>query len=247
MVSFNVSRRAIAWAIALAIASLPMVSWEMAAASDSSSATSGNRLNKTALSDLEAEVLVQLGQIAPVGMRIDHVMLTCDPSAGSTLKAIVPGVNQFASRSFMVELVKDERSSYCSATMEASRRVLVANRDLQSGETVVDSDFQSQWIDAFGVSAGALSEFPHQGPYVSATFLRAGQPLFQNTLVRPIAVHAGDTVTVLVKNGPVTVHAQLQAQSQAPIGDSVTVVNPAGGTPVMVTVTGPKSAELVLQ
>ena len=93
----------------------------------------------------------------------------------------------------------------------------------------------------------ALSDFPDHGPYVSATALRPGQPLFANVLLRPIAVRSGDLVMVQVKNGPVTLHAQLQAQSQASIGDNLTVVNPAGGAPVVVTVTGPRHAELVIQ
>ena len=84
-------------------------------------------------------------------------------------------------------------------------------------------------------------------PYVSATLIRAGQPLYENSLRRPIAVHPGDQVTVLVKNGAVTVRAQLQAQTQAAVGDSATMINPASGMPVAVIVTGPRIAELVMQ
>jgi len=40
--------------------------------------------------------------------------------------------------------------------------------------------------------------------------IRSGQPLYQNSLKRPIAVHPGELVTVLVTNGPVSVRAQLQ-------------------------------------
>lgn len=248
MVSFSVSRGAVAGAIALTIALLPVISPCVAArASDSAVTAATKRTDAAELSVLEAQIQMQLSQVAPAGMRIDSVKLTCNPPEGTTLKTIASGFSQFASRSFMVELVKDERSSYCSATMEASRQVLVATHEIQSGTPTTDTDFQSRWVDAFAGSVGALSEFPHQGPYVTATLLRMGQPLVQNNLIRPIAVRAGDTVTVLVKNGPVTVHAQLQAQSQASIGDSVTVMNPAGGTPIMVTVTGPENAELVLQ
>ena len=140
----------------------------------------------------------------------------------------------------MVELQKDDRPTYCSATMDASRQVLTASRDIQPNEPVTDADFQTEWVDAFGASTGALLTFPDRGPYVSATTVRTGQPLYQSTLVRPIAVHAGEMVMVLVKNGAVQLRAQLQAQSQAAIGDTVTVINPVSGIPVMVTVTGPR-------
>ncbi len=197
--------------------------------------------------DIATHIQEQLAAMVPAGMRVDHVELGCKPAAGSALKAVAPGLAQISSRSFMVELMNGDRSTYCSATMDASRQVLTASRDIQPNELVTSADFQTQWVDAFGASTGALLTFPDRGPYVSATIVRAGQPLYQSTLVRPIAVHPGEMVMVLVKNGPVQLRAQLQAQSQAAIGDTVTVVNPVSGVPVMVTVTGPRNAELVMQ
>lgn len=196
--------------------------------------------------DISTQVEAQLTTLVPSGMRVDHVELGCKPAVGSTLKAVAPGFAQLNSRSFMVELLKNDRPTYCSATMDASRQVLTASRDIQPNEPLTEADFQTQWVDAFGAS-GALLTFPDRGPYVSATTVRAGQPLYQSALERPIAVHAGEMVMVLVKNGPVQLRAQLQAQSQAAIGDTVTVVNPVSGIPVMVTVTGPRNAELVMQ
>jgi len=189
----------------------------------------------------------QLSAMAPVGLRVDHVDLDCKPSAGATLGPIAPGSVQFTSRAFMVELQDKDRAYYCSATMDASREVLVASHEIQANDQIERTDFNSAWVDAFNGSTGALSQFPDHGPYVSSTSLRAGQLLYQSELLRPIAVRAGDMVMVLVKNGPVTLRAQLLAQSQAAIGDTLTAINPAGGTPIMVTVTGPRNAELVMQ
>ena len=141
----------------------------------------------------------------------------------------------------MVELQSGDRSLFCSAMMTASRQVLAAAHDLATDAPVAETDFAPSWVDAFSTAPGALASFPIQGPYISATLIRAGQPLYQNSLKRPIAVHQGEMVTVLVKNGPVTVRAQLQAQSQAAVGDSATMINPSSGLPVAVTVTGPKT------
>jgi flagella basal body P-ring formation protein FlgA len=201
----------------------------------------------TKVAALASQVQEQLNAVAPAGLRVDQVELGCKPTIGATLVPIAPGSVQFFSRAFMVELKDTERTYYCSASMDASREVLAASRDIQANEPIAQADFRSSWVDAFNGSNAALSQFPAHGPYVSSTPLRAGQPLYQNALVRPIVVHPGDPVMVMVKNGPVTLRAQLIAQSQASIGDSLTAVNPAGGTPVMVTVTGPRNAELVLQ
>ena len=180
-------------------------------------------------------------------MRIEDVTLGCKPPAGATLKAVAPGITSLTSRSFMVELQSGDRSMFCSAAMDASRQLMTAAHDLDADAPVSEADFASNWVDAFSTAPGALASFPAQGPYVSATPIRAGQPLYQNSLKRPIAVHPGDIVTVLVKNGPITVRAQLQAQTQAAVGDSATMINPGSGMPVAVTVTGPKLAELVMQ
>jgi flagella basal body P-ring formation protein FlgA len=102
-------------------------------------------------------------------------------------------------------------------------------------------------VDAFSVGSGSLDVFPSNGPYAASTYIRAGQPVYQNQVARPIAVHAGELVMVLVKNGPVTVRAQLQSQSTAAVGETATMINPGSGRPILVTVTGPRAAELVMQ
>lgn len=216
-----------------------------AAAASSSSASGDADTNDTG--DLAAQIQSQLATMVPPGMRVDSVRLGCKPAPGSMLKAVAPGFVELRSRSFMVEFQKADRSSFCSATMDASRQVLTANRDIQPNEPVTSADFEQRWVDAFGASAGALLEFPSQGPYISSTMIRAGQPLYQIALSRPIAVHTGEMVMVLVRNGPVRLRTQLQAQSQGAVGDSVTVVNPASGIPVTVTITAPRNAELVMQ
>ncbi len=78
---------------------------------------------------------------------------------------------------------------------------MTAAHDLEADAPVRDTDFAVSWVDAFSTAPGALASFPAEGAYVAATPLRAGQPLYQNALKHPIAVHPGDLVTVLVKNG----------------------------------------------
>ncbi len=197
--------------------------------------------------ELARQVELQLARIVPNDMRIDGVTLGCQPPAGASLKAVAPGLTSLSSRSFMVELQAGDRTLFCSGAMNASRQLLTASHDLEAGAAVAEADFVPNWVDAFSAAPGALASFPAQGPYVSATSIHAGQPLYQNSLKRPLAVRPGDVVTLLVKNGPVTVRAQLQAQTQGAIGDSVTLINPGSGTPVAVTITGPKLAELVMQ
>ena len=197
--------------------------------------------------DFNAQVVSSVTPMMPEGMRLDGVALGCKPPVNAALKAVAPGFTRIQSRGFIVEFAVGARIIMCSASLNAERQMLVAARDIQSGELVSDADFKSQWIDAFSGGTGSLSMFPQAGPYAATSFIRAGDPLYQNQIARPIAVRAGDLVMVLVKNGPITVRAQLQSQSTAAVGETATVINPTSGIPLMVTVTGPKTAELVMQ
>jgi flagella basal body P-ring formation protein FlgA len=249
MASFSVKPKMTRVAIAVIAASLTLVSFAVAdtTTQTANASVASDRSGAADATNITAQVQAQLTAMVPAGTRVDRVELGCKPPPGSTLKTIAPGFAELISRAFMVELQKGDRSTFCSAVMEASRRVLIAARDIQPGEPVTSTDFEPRWVDAFGGSAIALLEFPTQGPYASTTVIRAGQPLNQSALLRPIAVHPGEMVIVQVTNGPIRVRAQLQAQAQAAIGDTVTVVNPATGIPLTVTVKGPKTAELVMQ
>jgi len=197
--------------------------------------------------DLAAQVAAQLAPLMPDGTRVQSVTLGCKPSPEATLKSVAPGFTKLMARGFVVEFQTGTGVLACSASLTAQRQVLIATHDIATAEAVTERDFDARWVDAFAGAIGALTEFPRSGPYASTTLIRAGQPLYANELARPLAVHAGDFVSVLVRNGPVTVRTQLQAQSSAAIGETATLTNPDGGTPVTISVTGFKTGELVMQ
>jgi flagella basal body P-ring formation protein FlgA len=196
-------------------------------------------------SDLSATLAARVAPLLPGGARLESVSLGCTPPAKATIQDVAPGLTQLNSRGLVIVLRDGDHTIACSATVAAQRQVLVAARDLAAGESVVADDVQPQWVDAFTGAPNALDELPRTG-LVTAGTIRAGQPLYAWQLIRPIAIHPGDLVTVMIINGPVTVRAQLEANSTAAVGETATVINPDNGTPVGVTVTGPKTAELVM-
>jgi flagella basal body P-ring formation protein FlgA len=196
---------------------------------------------------LVAEIAVKLSPLLPEGVRLDNVTLGCQPPDDAVLTQVAPGITRLNSSGFVVELRTGDRTLACSATLNAQRQILVAAHDIAQGQTLSAADFGSRWIDAFGGSMDALSSLPLHGPFLASTAIRTGDPLLAIQLSRPLAVRAGDLVTVVVKNGPVTVRTQLEARSSASVGDSASVVNPETGLPVTVRVTGEKAAELEMQ
>lgn len=183
----------------------------------------------------------------PAGARIDGIDLGCAPSLGATVKSVAPGVRLLESRGFVVELGENGRTIMCSASVEAKRPVLTAVHDTAPNQPVSKADFVTAWVALFSGAPGALSDFPADGPYVAATSIRAGSPLYRTELARPLAIHPGDMVTVLIRNGPVIVRTQLEARQAASVGEMAPMVNPKSGAMVNATVTGIRSAEVVLQ
>ena len=196
---------------------------------------------------LEAQVIRQLKARMPVGARIDAIALGCKPPAGAILKSVAPGVSVLNSRGFVVELDAQGRTIVCSATVQAKRPVLAAAHDIAPNREISGADFAVAWVDAFSGAPGAVSDFPSDGTYVAVTSIRAGMPLYRTEFARPLAIHPGDMVTVVVRNGPVLVRTVLEARQGASIGETATMVNPSSGATVNAKVTGVRTAEMVLQ
>jgi flagella basal body P-ring formation protein FlgA len=208
---------------------------------------SSSRPTPAAPSELIAEVEAKIAPLLANGIRLRSIDLGCQPPANAVLNQVAPGITRLNSRGFVVELRAGDRILACSATLDAERQMLVAAHEITQGEALSAADFELRWTDAFADSSEAISSLPMRGPFVAATAIRAGQPLLAIQLTRPLAIHPGDLVTVVVKNGPVTVRTQLEARSAAAVGDSASVINPETGMPVTVMVTGEKAAELVMQ
>jgi len=196
---------------------------------------------------LEAEIAHRVVPLTAPGVRIGSVKINCPVTAGTTLKDVAPGISQLNSRTFMVELENDHGVRSCGATLDAQKQVLVASRALAASQPVSAHDFTLGWVDAFTGAPGASTSFDFSGSLVATTFIAAGQPLYPTELTKPIAVHPGDSVTVVVRNGAITVRTELESRSSASIGDSATLLNPETGTSVQVRVTGVRTGELVMQ
>ena len=196
---------------------------------------------------LEAEIAQKIAPLMTPGVRVASVKLSCPVAAGTKLKDVAPGISRLNSRVFMVQLENANQTLLCGASLDAQRQVLVASHDLAMGQPVSAQDFAPGWVDAFTGAPGASSSFDFSGPLVTTIFIGAGQPLYPTELTKPVAVRPGDIVTVVVKNGAITVKTALESRSTASIGDSATMMNPETGTAVQIHVTGVRTGELVMQ
>jgi len=194
-----------------------------------------------------AQIVARLNALVPKGVQIDDVTLGCNPPADATVVDVAPGLTKLQSRGFLVEFAVGKRTMGCSASMNARRTVLAAIREIAPGEPVSRTDLKGLEIEAFAAAPGALEEFPQSGLYVAASQLRADQPVYPTQITRPTAIHAGDVVTVIVRNGPITLRAQLEARSNAAVGDRAVLANTQTGATIDAQVTGERTAELVMR
>ncbi|HJU10562.1 MAG TPA: hypothetical protein VJ728_06785, partial [Candidatus Binataceae bacterium] len=77
--------------------------------------------------ELIQQIETQIAPLLPEGVRLRDVALGCEAPANAQLSQVAPGVSRLNSRGFVVELRDGERTLACSATLEAERRILVAN------------------------------------------------------------------------------------------------------------------------
>jgi flagella basal body P-ring formation protein FlgA len=239
------------WVLLVILVSVSRIVGFAAAAQASATKTTtpvaANLSSHSTSQQLISEIAMKVAPLLVAGVRLRSVALGCQPPAGAKLTEVAPGIARIISRGFVVELRAGDRTLACSASLDAQRQILVATHDIAQDQALSSEDFELRWVDAFGGSIDALSALPTHGPFLAATAIRTGDPLLTIQLTRPLAIRPGDLVTVLVKNGPVTVRTQLEARSSAAVGDSVSVVNPDTGLPLTVTATGERTAELVMQ
>jgi flagella basal body P-ring formation protein FlgA len=239
------------WALLVILISVPQtVGFAAAAPVSATKATTpaaASLPSQSTSPQLISEIAMKVAPLLAAGIRLRSVALGCQPPAGAWLNQVAPGIARLTSRGFVVELRAGDRTLACSATLDAQRQILVATHDIPQGQALSSADFELRWVDAFSGSMDALNVLPAHGPFLAASAIRAGDPLLTIQLTRPLAIRPGDLVTVMVKNGPVTVRTELEARSSAAVGDSVSVVNPDTGLPLTVTVTGERTAELVMQ
>jgi flagella basal body P-ring formation protein FlgA len=210
-------------------------------------ADSGLASDAPGTSALVSRIASQLAPLLPDGMRLKKVELQFAPPVGATLQNVAPGVTQLRSRSFLVQLQAHGRTMAVSAAIDAEREVIVAAHDVAPGAAVGEGDVETRWVEAFSAAPGAMRRLPTGAQYVAAGPLRPGDPLYPSSITRALAVRPGDMVALLVRNGPITVRTTLEARSAAAVGESATLVNPESDTLLTVNVTGPKTAELVMQ
>lgn len=131
---------------------------------------------------------------------------------------------------------------YVTVTVVRSAAVIVAARPIAAGQTLQPADVTLH-DEPVSLYAGR-QVFYDAASLTGATALMtlpAGTILTQNNIGEPVIVQAGQTVSVQVLSGAVSVSVSARANETGRIGDTITLTNPSSGQrfTALVTANGP--------
>ncbi len=124
-------------------------------------------------------------------------------------------------------------------------QVPVPNRRLGSGEVVGAADID--WIEVAGDRGGdTILAVEEMIGMAARRTLPAGTPIRRRDLQRPVVIGRGDTVTMVLSSGGLTITARGRALEAGGDGDAIRVINLDSNRTVQATVSGPNAVVITL-
>lgn len=117
-------------------------------------------------------------------------------------------------------------------------RIVVPSHDINRGEVIADSDLSYIAVAALPPAWGVVTSMNELDGMQARRLLRAGEPLREDDVRRPILVAKGATVSMTFDAPGVTLTAIGKAMSEGGMGETVTVLNPASYRQVSAVVIG---------
>jgi flagella basal body P-ring formation protein FlgA len=123
---------------------------------------------------------------------------------------------------------------------------LVASENLPAGKIIRPDQLRAEIVACFPFDprpAGSMEEAAGRVPRRS---IPAGAAVWPGNLDAPLAIHAGDTVSVEVSSGQAQLAVEGRAAASGRLGDIIPVRNPASGKTFRARVMGPGKTAIVV-
>jgi flagellar basal body P-ring formation protein FlgA len=117
-------------------------------------------------------------------------------------------------------------------------RIVVPAHDIERGEVITDADVVMQTITPDRMHPGVLMSPADLVGHEARRLLRAGEPVRNEDVRMPVLVVKGSTVTMTFAEPGIVLTATGRAMSDAGLGETVVVQNPASFRQVSCIVTG---------
>lgn len=117
-------------------------------------------------------------------------------------------------------------------------RVVVPAHDIQRGDVIADSDLAYVALAALPAMSGIVTSMNDLDGMQARRMLRAGEPVRNDDVRRPILVTKGSTITMTFDAPGVALTAIGKAMTEGGMGETVTILNPVSYRQVTAIVTG---------
>lgn len=123
--------------------------------------------------------------------------------------------------------------------------VLVATNAIAQGSALTDQNTRYEQRDVTRVSDAVVArQDADAGSMVARRTIRAGAVITSSDVASPPAVRSGDTVTLTVKCGSVTLSTTAEARQDGRVGENIRVRSTVSESDVRARVTGPGIVEI---
>jgi flagella basal body P-ring formation protein FlgA len=117
-------------------------------------------------------------------------------------------------------------------------RIVVPAHDINRGDVIGDSDLSYIAVAALPAVSGIVTSMDTLDGMQARRLLRAGEPLRDDDVRRPVLIAKGSTVTMTFDAPGVTLTAIGKAMSEGGLGETVTILNPVSYRQITGIVTG---------
>lgn len=127
-----------------------------------------------------------------------------------------------------VEVVNENKSyrSYVSIKIAAYKKVLVANRKIDKGEILTNSDFNTVEENIFKLRGNPVLTL-NEDSLIAKTYLTEGTVLIKEIVDRLPIIRRGDKITAFVKAGNVVISTDAFAKQDGAKNDIISIVSKA--------------------
>jgi flagella basal body P-ring formation protein FlgA len=108
--------------------------------------------------------------------------------------------------------------------MNVSRKILVAKRNINKGESLSAASVEEQWSGMENESDESISSLTEVQGLVAKNLLMSGHPIKSLFFEKPLAVKRGEEITILMRSGDILISGKGKALNNGHTGEQIQIM-----------------------
>lgn len=174
-----------------------------------------------------------------VGIAAYHLPVGVDPALSARDLSYDPRSQRFTAMVDVAAGTVHASSIRTSGRLRTVVEVPVLTRAVSRNELIGPEDVNWMQIDADRLSSNMVLDVDDLIGFVARRALSPSQPVAQADVQAPVAIQRGQTITMVLESGSITLTAQGRALDNGAVGDTVRILNVQSSRTVEALVEGP--------